>query len=792
SLAETDQVEEDLVEELRQDFAALGYAFLQIQLMTRQLRYTSNLDMLAFGQQVGEAATAAVEGQRDDAQRMLQACFDSLGQERDHYYSLDVSLIDVTLLAPSTLGKSLSKQLAEVQAGRGQPSTLLASGELLQQLEQRHPETHALLRSAVGERQLCLAGGLERERPHPLMTREAIARDLARGRASYQAGGLEPPRIFARLSFGLAPDSVALLRRWGFEGCLLTAWAGGTYPEGTQAKISWEACDGTFLPALASGVLDAADPASFLSLGWAVGEALDHQHVPTLLFAHWPNQSCDFMHLLQIVARRTPALGRWRLADEYFAETDQPYHQERLSPAGFRYNWLFEADSSADLLHAVQRFQRLQARCRALQNLCNLAWQLERYHQLAGVRPAASTSSTANAASEPAGAADGESQPRALEMSAWSSELQRLVELSDGLLDEPQKSAELADAGNALADQLVQSVLGRLAKQLSKSGGQSSGDLEKGGQVGVLLMNPHSSPTRVPLHSRADEHFPGDAKWNFANGRVGDERVTCIDIPSMGFVVAPRHSTPRLPPSKQRPLADAGGLLNNEFLEVQLDNARGHLRSLHIPARRGNRLSLMIARRDQLGTPKKDGAKGAVSQYAYSQMVASDLQMLTCSNVRGMIRVRGWLEMEGDSVGKFEIDYSLWRGSRILEIDLHLYDLAPLSDGNPWRSAYIARLAWPSEAAILRTFAGGSRSPWPSGRALAPTLIEIDETDYRTHYLTGGLAFHRRMEERFLETVLAVRGDTSLRQRLAIGVDLPQPLISAASILDAPYALEVA
>ncbi|MCC6512002.1 MAG: hypothetical protein IT423_23085, partial [Pirellulaceae bacterium] len=97
---------------LQTEFAALGYAYLQIQLLTRQLRYSSNLDQLLFDTQLDQAAQAALAGDVGEAEKMLQSCFDQLGQERDHYYSLDVSLLDVTLLASTTLGQPVRTQLA--------------------------------------------------------------------------------------------------------------------------------------------------------------------------------------------------------------------------------------------------------------------------------------------------------------------------------------------------------------------------------------------------------------------------------------------------------------------------------------------------------------------------------------------------------------------------------------------------------------------------------------------------------------------------------------------------------
>lgn len=797
------------------DFAALGYAFLQMQLMTRKLHTSSNLDLLLFGQQLTEAAQATLTGDRETAERMLQSCFDALGQERDHFFTLDVSLLDVTLLAETTLGKSLATELdcrrerpatpdnsatvsqttsvspATLPGRIAAPTTFLASGAILRKLREANPERLSDLQAAVDARRACIIGGLDVERPHPLMTRDSLARDMLRGREAYQACGLTPPRIFARNSFGLSPDSVAMLRRWGFDGCFLIAWSDGAYPHGKQAKISWEALDGTFMSAIAAPVLDAANPSSFLALGWTIGEMLDHQHVPTLLFAHWPNRRCEFAELLDIVTRRTPALGKWRLADEYFDETDQPYHQERLEASDFRCNWLLQADSPSELLLATQQFHLLQTRCRSLLNLMNVAWQLEKFQPnktataAASAPPAAAAdpSRDTNATSDD-GAQVAAPQPdptqasyRVLRLSEWSQELSSLADRVDALLDAPHGYLENSLEARKLADSLQTTVLERLAKQLTGIRTYHRSAQASGEHQGRLLVNPRSAAARVVAHTPADQHFPSDSSWCFAEGRVGDERASCIDLPAIGFVVSPLRDASHSPPAKQRPLA-AGETLCNEFLEAQIDSQRGHLRSLHIPAKRGNRLSLMIARRDL-----EQGAKEAT----YSEMVASDVRMLTSSNVCGLIRAVGRLELAGETVAKFQIDYETWRGSRIIEIAVRLQELAPLANANPWLSAYTLRIAWPTEAAILRTYARGTRQIWSGGRAVAPTLIEIDEVDYRTHFLTGGLAFHRRTEERFLETVLAVQGERETYHRFGVAVDLPHPILAAGQFLEQPY-----
>lgn len=775
-----EETSEPLLSELRRPFAALGYAYLQIQLMTRQLRYTSNLDQVMFSDQLTSAAEHTLRGQREPALEMLQSCFDSLGQERDHYYSLDVQLLDVTLLAESTLGKSLARQFESLS--QEVPANFLASAGLLTQLKERQPDGFQLLSEALQLQQACLIGGLEDERPHPLMNREALTRDFQRGRKAYRQLDLDPPKSFGRLSFGMTTDSPSELKRHGFEGAFLVAWSNGAYPEGSQAKLAWEASDGIYLSALSGSVLDASDASSFLTLGWQIGEALDHQHVPTQVFAHWPGQGCEFFRLLQIVSEYTPALGRWTTAERYFAETDQPYHQERLNANSFEMNWLAESDHPNALIGAVRAFHFAQQRCRSLQNLSNLAWQLEHARSKSSAAQATTQEDSDTQAELEATAP----QYRVLETEHWDLQLEELQQVCDRILDDLDSTESHFERATELSDTLTQRLLAQFAKVLAPSTSSSSKAGAKADDGGPntpdanarVMLNPRCAPSRIRVQSDSKMLFP-EAPWNFATGLVGHHRYTCVDVPSTGFLVAPSERETVSPKGRQRTLAAAAGLLTNEFLETQIDVGRGNLRSLHIPARRGNRLSLMVARRefDQ-------------KQAVYSEMVAKDVRMLTSSNMCGLVRATGELRMDGKPVADFEIDYEIWRGSRILEVVIRLSKLQMPASRNPWRSAYVVRLAWPSEAAVLNAYNAGRRSNWSSGKAIAPELIEIDETDYRTHYLPGGLAFHRRTERRFLETILPSDSE-HIEHKLGIAVDLPQPLQSAGDFIDQRYSKAV-
>ncbi|MEC9093718.1 MAG: hypothetical protein VX438_13480, partial [Planctomycetota bacterium] len=119
-----------LPQESVQDFFALGYCYLQIQLLTRQLRYSSNLDEVYFSKLVVDGAKAVVAGETELANQKLQASFDLLMEERDNYYPVNALLIDLTLLAETTLGSNLEAQLLD----RTLHANYLMSGEIAKQV----------------------------------------------------------------------------------------------------------------------------------------------------------------------------------------------------------------------------------------------------------------------------------------------------------------------------------------------------------------------------------------------------------------------------------------------------------------------------------------------------------------------------------------------------------------------------------------------------------------------------------------------------------------------------------
>lgn len=101
----------------------------------------SNLDEHALQTSALAAAREAVAGNTTAAKAHLQSAFDRLHEAREYFYPLDARLLDLTLVAPSTLGQALRDELAD-----GLPRNLLVSGEVIEEIAGREPETLDVLK----------------------------------------------------------------------------------------------------------------------------------------------------------------------------------------------------------------------------------------------------------------------------------------------------------------------------------------------------------------------------------------------------------------------------------------------------------------------------------------------------------------------------------------------------------------------------------------------------------------------------------------------------------------------
>lgn len=355
--------------ELVADFLALGYCYLQVQLLTRQMRYASNLDEIYFGKQLIAAATAAVAGDVSQANELLQSCFDVLGQERDHFYPVDAYLMDLTLVAETTLEPLRSALTADA------PVNFLISGRTLESLATSDPNTLSALRSAIDSQRATIIGGEYDEGPAALFDFETLLAELRRGLAVYEKYLGARPRVFGRRRFGLSPLLPPVLKKLGFAGAVHATFDGGRFPDGSQTKTIWEGLDGSEIDALARPPLDASKPETFLGFCSKMGQSMDSDHVATLYFAHWPGQACAWFDDLRRIARRGPVLGKFVSIERYFADTTHSGLRDRFQADLYRSPYFKQAvdRGEANPISSIRDQYVAQAREHAATSLSTLA-----------------------------------------------------------------------------------------------------------------------------------------------------------------------------------------------------------------------------------------------------------------------------------------------------------------------------------------------------------------------------------------------------------------------------------
>ncbi len=142
-----------------------------------------------------------------------------MSQERDHYYSQSAYLVDITLLAPSTLGTKFREQLQN-----GRLTHVLASAHLLRSMKSGHAESFDLLRSQLESERVQLVGGLDEERWTSWMTPLQLHRYFEQGLQSYCDLELPRPQVFARYSQGMQAEIPMQLLPFEYQGALLFDW----------------------------------------------------------------------------------------------------------------------------------------------------------------------------------------------------------------------------------------------------------------------------------------------------------------------------------------------------------------------------------------------------------------------------------------------------------------------------------------------------------------------------------------------------------------------------------------
>jgi alpha-mannosidase len=716
------------------DFFALGLCYLLTEALSVQMRYGGMLDSGRFESLLVTAARAAVAAETDTAREKLSACFDCLAEAKDHFYPVDAYLIDLVLVAPTTLGRSLVDELQTATA-----ANVLVSGDDLAAMQRQHPESLAALRQAVQQQRVSLVGGEPSDQlPLPLETIDGIVDHLLDGRAAYQKYLGCVPTIYGRRRQGLSLVLPQLLTKCGFEAVLHLSLDDGRLPRSSQNKFRWEGVDGSSLDALGRTPLDAAQPESVLALPLQLGESMDTDHVAALCFAHWPGQTSVWYRDLRRACRFTAALGKFVTLAEFFDQTADADYHETFTPDDYRTTWLQQqaglaaADGGSDPISRIARRQAaLAARgCRET---------IQAMTALMATAGSITTSEHENV------------RPQA---------------------DEQGQGAEM------------QSALRDFAAALPRSNALPV--------AGYLVVNPFSFSRHVAVETAQLSHPPRLAGAVREAYQLDDRRQVVVELPPLGYAWIAGDEQRSWAPPQTRLFGD-GHLLRNEHLKVQIHPDTGGIQSIHALRHRGNILSQQLALRlPGSSAISAHGVRAGRHDPSYSTMVASELQAIDTGPVTAAITSRGDLrDADGQRIAEFRQTASLMRTTPLLTLDIELQPQA-LPAGNPWNNYYAARFAWADPyAEVRRGVALGSHITMRQ-RIEAPHYIELRSGNLRTALLTYGLPYHQRIGSSQLDSLLIVPGETACRFRIGIGVNLARPQtaaldgLTALPVLDTP------
>lgn len=734
----------DVADDLAADFLALGYCRLQIELLARHMRYVSNVDDVYFEQQAVAAARAAVTGDESGALEGLGNCFACLYEARKYFYPVDVYLLDFTLVADTTLGESLRREL-----GIGLPANLLLGGSVAEALARQQPATQAALRSALDGGTACLIGGELAERELPLLPREEMLENLTAGLASYQRHLQHRPTIFGRRRFGLSPTLPQVLDRLGFRAAFHCTLDDGVFPLGHQCKTRWEGLDGSLIDALAQVPQDAAQAATYLQFARKLGESMDNDHVATVAFVHWPGLTSYWHDDLRRISRYTPALGKFARVDEYFVETALPPIYSKFKADEYRSPYLTQA--------VIRRQSDPISRC-------------ARLHLAAAHRAAvASLRLLTRLVGGPAARAGAHTQPHCAQAN------------SAGPQPAGLEQATPDDAGAKLRPDELTCALADFAAAVPRRPGTA--------EPGLLLVNPLSFGRHAGVEWPRSSGLPPVAGAVRGAASAGDLAKAVVDLPAMGFTRVPLAVAEEKPNKRAKPIADEL-VLRNEHFSVTISPSTGGIQSIHDFQHRGNRLSQRLALRTPGEAPRpgelwRDPDETAV----YTAMVADSVSIVSSSPVMGeIVSTGGLVDAEGKRLATFRQSVQLWQGSRVVRLHIEIDPLEPLRS-DPWNSYIAARFAWNDATAELYRSVHGARQITNARRIESPEFLDMETDGGTITLLAGGHPYHRRVGDRTIDTLLIVRGETARQFTLGIGIDVAHPHVAAHELLAPPLLL---
>jgi alpha-mannosidase len=437
---------------------------------------------------------------------------------------------------------------------------------------------------------------------------------------------------------------------------------------------------------------------------------------PTLLLAHWPDPVAGWYRDFRRTAAYSPVLLRWVTVNDFFHRSDRPFEEVDPKLDDYAPPYLAQAAARRDPTPISQGAER--ARLRGM---------------LDGLIAAQALTS----------ALDGT-------VDATADDLETSLEAGGLDLVRQELPARLQTAAEGLARRIV---------------GEGSA-----GRPGYLILNLAGVARRVAVtlpDAPADLAPSGPLK---AAQLTEDGVQAVVELAPFGYAWVARDGSG---PPASSPFTVRDRTVTHESMVVALDPATGGIRTLHALGEETPRVGQQLV---------MTGFVGPDGQPATSRMRGAGFEVDYAGPALLRATTTGTLHdpLDDRRLARFRQTIELWNGRPGLELEIELSDLDPAwlakaASSDPWSHHLACRWAWPDTQATLRRSALLAPHATLAEHAETSESFDITSRQRRTTLLFGGLAHHRRVGARMLDTILVAGSETARTFRLGVTLDLEHP-----------------
>jgi hypothetical protein len=703
-------------------FEAIGYGYLLIESLYDAASHDRMLDEAGFWADVASAVEAVRTGQPVREVRVaLKPAAEKLASARQVLNTNSLRLIDLAIPNREHLGSPWPASLHD-----GMPLAVIASGELLEELAERHPERFAELKAKIipdlpPSVDLCV--GSYRDRDDALLPAESQWWNLAAARDTVQRLFGVTPDVYARTRSAFHPHLPSWLQHAGYKYAVMVSFDGAITPSRNAVVVNWSAPDGKAIDSFAREPLNAADPLTFFNLVYSIHQAFNNDSSPTVAFKHTGAPAAvGYRQLLALADLGNPC-GEWVSLGGFLGEYHYGEYLGSTTADDYFCDYLDDRVTNRKRPDPVSGFPaHLRARRRI-----DSAFTLAALHRML----------TATGEREAALLKQLEQEEREIEIAGAD----RTRSASDGVAT---PSFALGVSEEALAHLLADRIQVRSAPNLP----------------GVLVFNPCNFTRRVALEL---DDFGGPipvADPVKAAEFHGVAAKLVVEVPSLGFAWIPR-GTPNGPVPKSRIKTADGTTVRNEFLEADFDPATGAIRAVRDLRTRTNRLGMQL-----VFNPG-------------SRTKARSVTVTNAGSALGEVTCDGDIVDEHDQpLCRFRQRLRAWVGRPVLELRIEL-DPIHHPNGYPWHAYYGARFAWRDPRAAIFRGSNGSNDRSTYTRPVSPDYLELRIGSERSFVFTGGLPFIQKHADRMADVILIPEGEQARTFDLLIALDRDYPMQTA-------------